>query len=87
MDSLYLGIAAGVGGVVSGILGWQSSGEPFSAKKFIPTFLRSAVAGGGVAFAAPLVETGFWPGVAGAFMAGAGFDVVWHHAAGTIKAK
>jgi len=87
MESLYLGLAAGIGGVVSGVLGWQSSKEQFDASKFIPTFLRSAAAGAGVAFAAPLVDVSFWPGVAAAFMTGAGFDAVWHHTAGTIKGK
>lgn len=87
MEGLYLGIAAGIGGIVSGFLGWQASHEPFNPHKFFPTFLRSAGAGLGVAFASPLVEMGFWPGITGAFLAGAGVDVALHRIAGTINHK
>jgi len=82
---IYLAIAAGVGGIASGVLGWLKSGEPFNHRKFLPTVLRSAVAGVGVGFVAPFVEIGFWPGIVGAFLTGAGFDVALHRATGSIK--
>jgi len=86
MNVFYVGLAAFGGGVVSGLLGYIKAGEPFEPKKFMPTFLRSLLAGGTIAISYPLIqELGLGTAIVGGFLAGAGFDDVWHRLAGTIK--
>jgi len=74
MDMFYVPLAAGVGAVVAGILGWLEAGEPFSSKKYLPTILRAAVAAMAGAVAAPIVAPIGWVVIGGAFMAGMGVD-------------
>lgn len=86
MEIVYVALAAFGGAVVEGLLGWAKSTEKFDFRKFLPTLLRAAGTGGGIAMAYPLVQTaGFWPGIVTAFLTGAGVDVLWHNVAGTIK--
>ena len=87
MDTVAIvAISAFAGGVVSGILGYLKTGDDFDGRKFLPTFLRAMLAGGGIALSYPLIEgIGFWPAVIGGFLAGAGLDVGLHRVAGTIK--
>ena len=83
MSVIYLVIAAFGGGVVAGLLGWLEKGTPFTVIKFLPTVLRALIAAGVVAASYPFIETmGFWAGLVGAFLAGAGVDVVGHPIAG-----
>ena len=86
MDELYLAVSAIGGAVVAGVLGWFKAGTPLSARKIMPTVLRSLVAG--VGFAALQNFTGTAISVtalATAFISGAGIDVIGHRLAGTIK--
>ena len=85
---IYVAIAGFLGGIINGLIGFASSAEPWSFRKFLPTFLRSAAAGAGIALAYPLILTlGFWPSIIGGFLVGAGFDDVWHRIAATIPSK
>ena len=74
MDMFYVPLAAGVGAVVAGILGWQESGKPFSARKYVPTIIRAAIAAVVAAVVAPIVGPIGWTVIGGAFMAGMGVD-------------
>ncbi len=86
MDIWYVALAGFGGAVVEGLLGWAKSAEGFDFRKFLPTLLRGIATGGGIAMAYPIIEAvGFWPGMVGAFLTGAGVDVLWHNVAGTIK--
>jgi len=86
MEILYVSLAAFGGGVGAGLLGWLEKGTDFSGRKFLPTVLRAAVAGGVIAISYPFVESmGLWAGLIGAFLAGAGIDVLGHRVAGSIK--
>ena len=86
MEIMYVGVAAFVGGVVDGALGWLGKGTPFSGRKFVPNIIRAMSAGGGIAMAYPLIEQmGLWPAIIAAFLAGAGIDVLGHRVAGSIK--
>lgn len=86
MEIVFVSLAAFGGAVVNGLLGWSKSTEKFDFRKFLPTFLKAVLAGAGIAIGYPIVATlGFWPGIVGAFLTGAGLDVLVHNVAGTIK--
>ena len=86
MNIMWISLAGFAGGVVSGLLGYLKTGEAFDSRKFLPTFLRALIAGATLAITYPLVEQlGLATALVGAFLAGAGFDDVWHRIAGTIK--
>jgi hypothetical protein len=87
MDMIYVPLAAGVGAVVAGILGWQESGEAFSGKKYVPTILRAAVAAVVAAAVAPIVSPVGWTVIGGAFMAGMGVDAGLKRAIGAAIKK
>jgi hypothetical protein len=82
---LYVSLAAGAGAVVAGILGWLESGEAFSAKKYLPTILRAALAAILAAVATPIVAPIGWVVIISAFVAGAGIDVIGHRVAAAIR--
>jgi len=87
METIWIGVAASIGAIGAGLLGWLGQkGEPFSGRKFMANVIRAAIAGGGIALAYPLIEQmGFYGGLVGAFLSGAGIDVIGHRLAGTIK--
>ena len=87
MFIVFVALAATVGAIVAGLLGWFGSGEKFNSRKFWPTILRAVIAGGIVAVSYPLIETlGLWTGLIGAFLTGAGVDVLGNRLAGSITA-
>ena len=45
MDKLYVAMAALLGGLVSGLLGWLESSEPFNPRKFGGSAVRALIAG------------------------------------------
>lgn len=86
MEFTYTSLAALAGGLAAGVFGYLSSGAPFTAHKFFPTFLRSIAAGGAVAVAySTATGVSTIADLAMAFAAGAGVDVLGHRLAGTIK--
>lgn len=88
MELIYVGVAAFVGGLVDGALGWLGKGTPFSGRKFVPNILRALTAGGVIAISYPFIESmGLWPAIIAAFLAGAGFDILGHRIAGTMKSS
>jgi hypothetical protein len=88
MEQVFISLAASGGAIAAGLIGWFESGEPFVARKFWPTLLRAAIAGGVVAFSYPFVEmVGLWTGLTAAFFAGAGVDVLGHRLVGAVVAK
>ena len=87
VEVIWIGLAAVAGAVGSGLLGWiGNKGESFSARKFLPNLIRAVIAGGTLALTFPFIEEmGFYAGLVGAFLSGAGVDVVAHRVAGTMK--
>jgi hypothetical protein len=84
----YLVIAAFFGGIISALLGWLDSGEPFAARKFSSSVLRALLAA--AVFAIGYTVTPVLAGVFGiiaAFLAGAGVDVIGNRLAGSVKAS
>lgn len=74
---VFVAIASFLGAVVVALLGWADSQEPFNAKKFLASALRGLVAA--VAFAvgvSTINSVVSWPFYLGAFLGGAGLDVV-----------
>ncbi len=76
MDKLYVALAATVGGLVTALLGWLDSNEPFDGRKFGSSAIRAFIAGG--VFAAGYEPSGSI-GILDllfAFLGGAGVDVL-----------
>ena len=86
MDLLYVGLAAGGGGIIAGLLGFIKSGKSFSAHKYLPTVIRALLASGAIALTYNFVgDVASGADIVAAFMAGAGFDVLGHRIAGTTN--
>jgi hypothetical protein len=86
MNVIYIAVAAFVGGIVSSLLGWFDSQEPFAPRKFAASLVRALIAG--VVFAVGYSYTnGLSPIDIGiAFVGGAGIDVLGNRISGSIKA-
>lgn len=84
-EFVYLIIAALAGGLFAAVLGWAGSDEPFDAKKFFSSVLRSILAALGAVFIFQDVSpiTG-WTYLT-AFLLGAGVDVIGHRIAGIVR--
>ena len=64
------------GGIISAVLGWADSGDPWDARKFITSTVRSAIGAGLLAFGFQgVTDVTIWVYLS-AFMTGAGFDVI-----------
>ena len=87
MDNVYVAIAAGLGAVVAGILGWLESKEPFSPSKYWPTLIRAGLAAFLGALVTPIVGPVGWVVLAGAFVAGMGVDAGLKRAVGVVVNK
>ena len=88
MEILFVAGAAFLGGIVSALLGWTESTEPFNPKKFGSSIIRSIVAAAGVAAAFDYgggVAAGI--GLLIAFLAGVGVDAGGNKIAGAISAR
>lgn len=85
--TIEIGLAAFLGGVVTALLGWTESNQPFDAKKFMSSVIRALIAGVGIAAA---FDYGGSIGPLSyfiAFLAGAGVDVGGNRVAGAIAAR
>lgn len=87
MSLLYIALAAFAGALVSGLLGWLESKEPFNPRKFLSTVLRAILAG--VVFA---VGYTFRDGLSVldllyAFLGGAGVDVIGNRAVSRLTGR
>ena len=84
MNTLYIAMAALLGGVAAALLGWLESGDAFSPRKFGGSLIRSLVA-------AAIFAAGYQiSGSAGvidllyAFLGGAGVDVIGNRISGKL---
>jgi hypothetical protein len=87
MDNVYVVVAAGLGAIVAGLLGWLESKEPFSPSKYWPTIIRAGLAAFLGALVTPIVDPVGWVVLGGAFVAGMGVDAGLKRAVGTIVKK
>ncbi len=76
MNTLYIALAALLGGIAAALLGWLESGESFNPRKFGGSLIRSLIAA--AVFAAGYQVSG---GIGAidllyAFLGGAGVDVI-----------
>jgi len=76
MERFYLSLAALLGGLVSALLGWLESTEPFNARKFGGSVIRSLLAGAVFAVGYELADEINVPDLFYAFLGGAGVDVL-----------
>ncbi len=85
MNTLYIALAALLGGIVTALLGWLESGEPFNPRKFGGSLIRSLIA-------AAIFAAGYQLSSAGvgiidllyAFLGGAGVDVIGNRISGKL---
>jgi len=76
MERFYLSLAALLGGLVSALLGWLESGEPFNARKFGGSVIRSLLAGVVFAVGYELADGINVLYLFYAFLGGAGVDII-----------
>ena len=86
MNIIYIAIAAFIGGIVSALLGWLDSAEPFEVRKFSASIVRALIAGLGIAAAYSYVNSITVLDIVICFLAGAGFDAGVNRISGAIKA-
>jgi hypothetical protein len=83
MNTLYIALAALLGGVAAALLGWLENSEPFSPRKFGGSLIRSLIA-------AAVFAGGYQSGAVGiidllyAFLGGAGVDVIGNRISGKL---
>ncbi len=87
MNVILVAVAAFIGGIVTALLGWIETQEPFNPKKFMSSVIRSIV--GGIGIAVAFNYTGFAVPIAYliAFLSGAGVDAGLKRVAGAIAAR
>ena len=86
LGTLYVSLGAGGGGILVALLGWFESKENFVARKFVPSIIRSVLAG--VVFAVGYTVSGRAVTMADiliAIAAGAGIDAGLKRAVGASK--
>jgi hypothetical protein len=87
MNFIWIGVAAAIGGIVKGLIGWSRSNEAFSGRKFLGTALTALLSG----LAASLVYSAAvgigLPDIIVAFLAGAGVDNLRKEVVNNIRAK
>ncbi|MDP2955177.1 MAG: hypothetical protein Q8N53_02045 [Longimicrobiales bacterium] len=75
-ELLWVALASFLGALVAAALGWAEASEPFNARKFLASVLRGLVAAAIFAMGFTLVEQVTWFHYIGAFVGGAGIDVL-----------
>ena len=88
LGTLYVSLGAGGGGILAALLGWFESKENFEAIKFMPSVIRSVLAG--VIFAVGYTVTGRAVTVVDvliAIAAGAGIDAGLKRAVGAAQSS
>ena len=86
MNILYLGLAAFGGAILSALMGWADSKEPFDTRKFLKSIMAGILTGAGVAMSFTVSENPL--GIRDyifAFIAGSGIDVLSNRAMGALK--
>jgi len=85
MNIIWIAAAAFGGAIISALLGWLDSEEPFDARKFGASLVRAFIAAVSFAIGYSYVNyiTPIDLGIA--FLAGAGVDSVLHRASGTVR--
>ena len=86
MNIIWIAVAAFIGGIVSSLLGWCDSQEPFAVRKFGASLVRALIAGVGFAAAYHYANSLTPIDLAVAFLGGAGVDGVGNRISGSIRA-
>ena len=84
MNVFYIALAALLGGIVTALLGWLESGEPFNPRKFGGSLIRSLIA---AAIFAAGYQLSAGVGIIDllyAFLGGAGVDVIGNRISGKL---
>ena len=83
---LLIGLAAFGGAILSALLGWADSKEPFDTRKFLKSIIAGIFTGAGVAVSFTVSENP--PGIRDyilAFITGSGTDVLSNRVMGALK--
>ncbi|MBI4186266.1 MAG: hypothetical protein HY530_02025 [Chloroflexi bacterium] len=84
MNTLYIALAALLGGIVTALLGWLESGDAFSPRKFGGSLIRSLVAGAIFAVGYQISGGVGIIDLLYAFLGGAGVDVIGNRISGKL---
>ena len=82
---LTVALAAFGGGILSAILGWLDSKEPFALKKFLKSVGFALLAGMGFALSYSFADSISMRDIFAATLAGAGWDAVTNRALGALR--
>lgn len=86
-DIILVALAAFIGGVLSAILGWLDSQEPFNPRKFAKSLGFALVAGLGFAVAYNFSDGVTIRDLITAFLGGAGWDAVTNRFIGSVTRR
>lgn len=87
MNFIWIGIAATIGGIVKGLIGWSRSQESFSGRKFLGTALTALVSGLTVSLVYSAAIGIGLPDIVVAFLAGAGVDNLRKELVNNVRIK
>lgn len=82
---LWIALASFLGALAAAALGWAEASEPFNARKFLASALRGLVAAAIFATGFTLAEQATWFHFIGAFLGGAGIDVLGKRGVAALK--
>lgn len=86
MNVLYVAAAAFLGAVLTGLVGWLKTTEPFNSRKFLATVVTAVLTGTGIGIAYVDATVGVRD-VLMALAAGAGIDYARNVISGAVVAR
>lgn len=87
LNLIWVALAAFAGTLSSATIGWLDSGEAFAPRKFFSSVMRGFAAAVGLAVIQYLNPPLTWGILIGAYLAGAGVDVLGNRIAGATQPK
>jgi hypothetical protein len=87
INLIWVALAAFAGTISSAIIGWLDSGQSFEPRKFASSVMRGFAAAVGLAVIQYLNPPLTWGVLIGAYLAGAGVDVLGNRIAGATTKK
>ena len=82
---IYVALSAFGGGILTALLGWLDSQEPFNARKFGRSMVAAILSGIGYALAYSAVDVVGMRDILTAILGGAGVDVISNRVLGTVR--
>lgn len=85
IELLWLALASFLGALAAALLGWAESSDPFDGRKFLASAVRGLIAAAAFAAGFSLAGRVTWFHYLGAFLGGAGMDVLGKRGAAAVN--